>query len=151
VRAGVGGGDDVPNLHCVIGYDHSVNQQLYQLAPLLEGGVFETAGQLLEHFGRRAGDASDRNELLTLRNHLPLAGKHVLLTLLQVAPLVLERRQIQNSGQIRLQQTRLLTTQSLPHAAQTSLTSAQFLWNPLAGPSPLQLMRSDHRVPHHLA
>src|SRR6266536_2342993 len=30
VRAGVGRGNDVPNLHCVIGDDHSVNQQLYQ-------------------------------------------------------------------------------------------------------------------------
>jgi transposase-like protein DUF772/DDE family transposase len=73
VRAGLGSRNDVPNLHRVIGYDHPVDQQLYQFAPLLEGGLFETAGQLLEHFSRRPGDALDRNQLLTLSHHLPFA------------------------------------------------------------------------------
>src|SRR5207245_7139486 len=36
VRTGLGSWDDIPDLHRVIGYDHSVDQQLYQLAPLLE-------------------------------------------------------------------------------------------------------------------
>jgi hypothetical protein len=92
VCAGLGGRDDVPNLHCVIGYDHSVDQQLYQLAPLLESGVFETAGQLLEHFGCRPGDAFDGDEPLPLRNHFAFAGEHLFLAPLQLAPLVLERR-----------------------------------------------------------
>jgi hypothetical protein len=52
VRAGLGSRNDVPDLHRVIGYDHSVNQQLYQLTSLVESGSFEAAGQLLEHFGR---------------------------------------------------------------------------------------------------
>jgi len=41
VRTGLGSWDDIPDLHRVIGYDHSVDQQLYQLAPLLESGLLE--------------------------------------------------------------------------------------------------------------
>jgi hypothetical protein len=67
VRAGVGRGYDVPNLHRVISYDHSVDQQLYQFAALLPRRVLETVGQLLEHFGRRSGDVLDRYQLLTFR------------------------------------------------------------------------------------
>ena len=48
VRTGLGSGDDIPDLHRVIGYDHSVDQQLYQFAPLFERSMFESAGQLLE-------------------------------------------------------------------------------------------------------
>jgi transposase len=48
VRTGLGSWDDIPNLHRVIGYDHSVDQQLYQLAPLLESGLLEATGQLLQ-------------------------------------------------------------------------------------------------------
>jgi hypothetical protein len=44
VRAGVGRGNDVPNLHRIIGYDHSVDQQLYQFTPLFEGSLLESAG-----------------------------------------------------------------------------------------------------------
>jgi len=50
----------------------------------------------------------DRDQLLTLGDHLPLAGQHILLGLPQLVALVLEGRQIQNSSQIGLQQTRLL-------------------------------------------
>ncbi|MBV9171955.1 MAG: hypothetical protein JOZ81_17925 [Chloroflexi bacterium] len=49
--AGLGSWDDVPNLHRVIGYDHSIDQQLYQLAALFEGGLFQPAGYLLEDLG----------------------------------------------------------------------------------------------------
>jgi hypothetical protein len=31
LSAGLASGDDVPNLHRVIGYEHSVDQQLYQV------------------------------------------------------------------------------------------------------------------------
>jgi transposase len=44
VRAGVGRGYDVPNLHRIVGYDHSVDQQLYQFTPLFEGSLLESAG-----------------------------------------------------------------------------------------------------------
>src|SRR5579859_1193218 len=39
VRAGFGRGNDVPNLHCVISDDHSVDQQLYQFSALFEGSL----------------------------------------------------------------------------------------------------------------
>ena len=89
-RAGVGRGNDVPNLHCVIGDDHSVNQQLYQLAALLESRLFEAARQLLEQFGRRPGDSFNSNQLLALSNHLSLAREDFFLVPPQLASLVLE-------------------------------------------------------------
>jgi len=52
VRTGLGSRNDVPDLHRIIGYDYSVDQQLYQLAPLLESGLLESASQLIEHFSR---------------------------------------------------------------------------------------------------
>jgi len=89
-RAGVGRGNDVPNLDCIIGDDHSVNQQLYQLAALLESRLFEAARQLLEHFGRRPGDSFNSNQLLALSNHLSLAREDFFLVPPQLASLVLE-------------------------------------------------------------
>ena len=98
MRAGLGSRNDVPDLHRVIGYDHSVDQQLYQLAPLLESGKFESACQLLEDFCGRLGDTLDRDQLLTLSNYLPLAGEDIFLTPPQLVALVIECSQIQNSG-----------------------------------------------------
>jgi len=40
----------------------------------------------------------DRDQSLTLGDHLTLAGQHVLLAPPQVIALILERRQVQNSG-----------------------------------------------------
>ena len=42
-RADFGCGADVPNLHRVIGYDHSVDQQLDHVAALIESSLLETA------------------------------------------------------------------------------------------------------------
>ena len=89
--------------------------------------------------------------MLTLGDHLPLAGQHILLTPPQLAALVLECGQIQNSREIRLQQSCLLPAQSEAHCTQTGLTPTQFLRNPVASLSPLQLVRNDLRVLHHLA
>jgi IS5 family transposase len=44
LRAGVGRGNDVPNLHCIVSDDHSVNQQLYQFTALFEGSLLEPMG-----------------------------------------------------------------------------------------------------------
>ena len=52
--------------------------------------MFESAGQLLEEFGGRSGHALDHHQLLTLSNHLPLTGKHILFASPQFVTLVLE-------------------------------------------------------------
>jgi hypothetical protein len=151
VRAGLGRGNDVPDLHRVIGYDHSVDQQLYQFAPLFERSAFESAGQLLEDSGGRSGHRLDRYQLLTLSNHLPLTGEDIFFTPPQLVALVLERRQIQNSGEIRLQQSGLLTAQSQTDCTQAGLTTAQFLRDPVASLSALQLVGDQLRVLYNLA
>jgi hypothetical protein len=43
LRAGLGGGDDVPNLHAVIRHDHPVDQQLHQLPALRERRALQAA------------------------------------------------------------------------------------------------------------
>ena len=43
LRAGLGGGDDVPNLHAVTRHDHPVDQQLHQLPALCERRRLQTA------------------------------------------------------------------------------------------------------------
>ena len=77
VRTGVGGRNDVPNLHCVFGHDYSVNEQLYQLAALLQSGLVEPARQQLEDLRRRAGDAFDRDLSLTLSDDFALTREDV--------------------------------------------------------------------------
>lgn len=37
------GGNDVADLHLVVGDDHPVDQEIHQLTPLLEGGTFQSA------------------------------------------------------------------------------------------------------------
>src|SRR5438105_3333644 len=69
----------------------------------------------------------------------------------QFAPLVPERRQIDDTGQIGLQETCLLTTQSQPHTTQAGLTAAQFLGEPSRRPEPLQLMGDDRRMTYYFA
>jgi hypothetical protein len=87
---------------------------------------------------------------LTLSNDFPLTCKHLLLTPLQLIPLELERGQVQDSGQVGLQQTRLLPAQSNTDAAQTGLTSTQFLRDPIAGLSSLELMCNHLGMTHDL-
>jgi hypothetical protein len=121
------------------------------LSPLLERGLLEAAAQFLEQVGRRTSNAFDGDQLLSLSNDFPLAGEHVLLTPPEVVPLVLECRQIHRSSQIGLQQTRLLPAQSHTYGPQAGLTTSQFLGDPVAGLSALELVRNDLRVLHHLA
>jgi hypothetical protein len=87
---------------------------------------------------------------LTLGNDFPFACEHLLLTPTQLIPLELERGQVHDSGQVGLQQTRLLPAQSHTDAAQTGLTSTQFLGDPIAGLSSLELMCNNLRMTHDL-
>jgi hypothetical protein len=77
VRTGVGGRNDVPNLHCVIGHDYSVNEQLYQLAALLQSGLVEPTRQQLDDLRRRTGHAFDRDKSLTLSDDFALTREDV--------------------------------------------------------------------------
>jgi len=87
---------------------------------------------------------------LTLSNDLPFACEHLLLTPPQLILLELERGQIHDSGQVGLQQTRLLPAQSHTDAAQAGLTSTQLLGDPIAGLSSLELMGNNLRMTHDL-
>jgi hypothetical protein len=93
----------------------------------------------------------DRDQLLTLGDHLALAGQHILLVPSQFIALVLERCKVENSGQIRLQQARLLAAQPQADCPQTGLATTQFLGDPVASLSPLQLVGDDLRMLHHFA
>ena len=54
-----GGRDHVADLHPAVGDHDPVDQQLHQLAALLEAGLAQTYPQLLQHLGRGPGDAAD--------------------------------------------------------------------------------------------
>jgi hypothetical protein len=69
-----GGGDHVADLHLAVGDHHPVDQQLHQLAALLEAGLVQAHPELLQHLGHRLGDRAHLDQPLALRGDLPLAG-----------------------------------------------------------------------------
>jgi hypothetical protein len=64
--AGGAGGDHVPDLHFAVGDDHPVDQQLYQLALLFEGGVLQAAPHAGTEILHRACNASELHPLVSL-------------------------------------------------------------------------------------
>src|SRR5262245_47547350 len=75
VCAGVGGRDDVADLDVAVGDHHAVDEQLDELAPLLEGGAVQPAPQPLAELGDGSGEGADLDQALALRRHLALAGE----------------------------------------------------------------------------
>src|SRR4029453_3280698 len=55
----VGGGDHIADLYLAVGHHHPVDQQLHQLAALLEAGLAQAHPELLQHLGHRLGDRAD--------------------------------------------------------------------------------------------
>ena len=51
VEAGLAGGDHVPDLHVTVGHDHSVDEQLDQLATPGEGRAIQVPAQARAHVG----------------------------------------------------------------------------------------------------
>jgi hypothetical protein len=70
----VGGGDHVADLHLAVGDHHPVDQQLHQLAALLEAGLAKADPKLLQHRCHRPGDRAQPGQPLALRGDLPLTG-----------------------------------------------------------------------------
>jgi hypothetical protein len=71
------GRDHVADLHPTVGHHHPIDQQLHQLAALLEVGLAQTHGQRLQHPSHGLGDAADLDQPLTLGGDLPLACQQV--------------------------------------------------------------------------
>jgi DDE superfamily endonuclease len=75
--AGWGGRDHVADLHLAVGDHHAVDQQLDQLAALLEVGLAQPDAELLQHLGHGLGDCAHLGQPLALGGDLPLAGQQV--------------------------------------------------------------------------
>jgi Transposase DDE domain len=71
--AGLGGWDHVADLDLAVGHHHPVDQQLHQLAALLEAGLVKAHPELLQHRCHRLGDRTHLDQPLTLGRDLPLA------------------------------------------------------------------------------
>ena len=115
--AGWGGGDHVADLDLAVGHHHPVDQQLDQLAALLEAGLAQACAELLEHLGRRLGDAAHLGQPLALGGDLPLTRPQVGLLLAEGPVLPLEGGQVDHLGQVGLQQPLPLAGHARPDAA----------------------------------
>jgi hypothetical protein len=70
----VGGWDHIANLHLAVADHDPVDQQLHQLAALLEAGLAQAHPELLQHLGHRVGDRAHLDQPRTLGGNLALAG-----------------------------------------------------------------------------
>jgi hypothetical protein len=112
-----GGGDHVADLHLAVGHHHPVDQQLHQLAALVEAGLTQAHAKLLQHLGQRLGDAAHLDQPLPLGGDLPLTRPQVRLLLAEGPVLPLEGIQVDHLGQVGLQQPLPLAGHARPDAA----------------------------------
>jgi hypothetical protein len=98
----VGGGDHIADLHLAVGHHHSVDQQLHQLAALLEAGLAQAHAESVQHLGRRLGNRAHLDQPLALSGDLPLAGQQVGLLAGKAPVLPLEAGQVDHLGQVGL-------------------------------------------------
>jgi len=110
-----------------VGHHHPVDQQLDQLAALLEAGLAQADPQLLQHLGHRLGDHAHLDQPLALRGDLPLAGKQVRLLPGKAPVLPLVAGQVDHLGQVGLQQPLALAGHARPHLPEGGLPAAQLL------------------------
>jgi hypothetical protein len=115
--AGWGGGDHVADLHPAVGHDHPVDQELDQLAALLEAGLVKAYPELLQHRRHRVGDRAHLDQPRTLGRDLPLAGQQVRLLPGKGPVLPLEGVEVDHLGQVGLQQALALAGHARPDAA----------------------------------
>jgi PPOX class probable F420-dependent enzyme len=133
-----GGGDHVADLHPAVGHHHPVDQQLHQLAALLEAGPVKAHSELLQHRRHRAGDRAQPGQPLALRGDLPLVGQQVGLLPGKGLVLPLEGVQVDHLGQVGLQQPLPLPGHAGPYLPQGGLPAAQLLGHPGATVGALQ-------------
>jgi DDE superfamily endonuclease len=145
VGAGWGGRDHVADLHLAVGHHHPVDQQLHQLAALLEAGPVKAHPQLLQHRRHRLGDRAQPDQPLTLGGDLPLARQQVRLLPGKGPVLALEAGQVDHLGQVGLQQPLPLAGHARPHLPQGRLPAAEFLGHPGAAVGALQGLRGQVR------
>jgi hypothetical protein len=100
-----------------VGHHHPVDQQLHQLATLLEAGLAQAHPQPLQHLGHRLGDRADLDQPLALGGDLPLACQQVGLLPGKALVPSLEAGQVDDLGQVGLQQPPTLAGNARPHAA----------------------------------
>src|SRR5215217_3296770 len=112
----VGGGDHIADLHVAVGDHYPVDQQLDQLAALLEAGLAKADPELLQHRCHRPGDRAQPGQPLALRGDLPLAGQQVRFLLSKGLALALEGVEVDHLGQVGLQQPLALPGHARPDA-----------------------------------
>ena len=78
VGAVVGRWDHVPDLHRAVRHHHAIDEQLDQLALLLEGCSFEAAAQPVTDGGRRSGDLAEFGQALPLGGDLAVLRVEVI-------------------------------------------------------------------------
>ena len=144
--AGRGGRDHVADLHLAVGDHHPVDQQLHQLAALLEPGLVQAHPQLLQHGRHRVGDRAHLDQPLTLGGDLPLAGQQVRLLSGKGPVLALEADQVDHLGQVSLQKPLALACHARPDAAQGRLPVAQLPRHPGAAVGALQRLGDQLRL-----
>jgi hypothetical protein len=119
-----GGGDHVADLDLAVGDHHPVDQQLDQLAALLEAGLVQTHPELLQHRRHRAGDRAQPGQPLALHGDLPFAGQQVRFLLSKGPGLPLEGVEVDHLGQVRLQQPLALPGHAGPYLPEGGLPAA---------------------------
>jgi hypothetical protein len=129
-----------------VGHHHPVDQQLHQLATLLEAGLAQAHPQPLQHLGHRLGDRADLDQPLALSGDLPLACQQVGLLPGKALVPSLEAGQIDDLGQVGLQQPPTLAGNARPHAAQARLPAAQLLRHPGTAVGALQRLGDQLRM-----
>ena len=110
------GGDHVADLHVAVGDHHPVDQQLHQLAALLEAGLVKARSQLVQHLGHGLSDRAHLSQPLTLSGDLSLACQQVRLLAGKALVLPLEAGQVDHLGQVGLQQPLPLAGHARPDA-----------------------------------
>jgi hypothetical protein len=140
------GWDHVADLHLAVDHHHPVDQQLHQLAALLEAGLAQAHAELLQHLGHGLGDRADLDQPLALGGDLPLAGQQVGLLPGKALVLALEGGQVDHLGQVGLQQPPALAGNARPDAAQARLPAAELLRHPGAAVGALQRLGDQVRL-----
>jgi hypothetical protein len=140
------GGDDVADLDLAVGHHDPVDQQLDQLAALLEAGLAKTDAQPLQHLGHRLGGRAHLDQPLALSGDLPLTGQQVGLLPGKGPVLPLEAGQVDHLGQVGLQQPLALAGHARPHLPQARLPAAQLPRDPGAAVGALQRLGDQLRM-----
>jgi hypothetical protein len=146
VGAALGGWDHIPDLYVAIGHHDPVDQQLHQLAALLEAGLVKAHPELLQYLGHRLGGRAQPDQPLPLGRHLPLARQQVRLLLAKGPVLALEAGQVDHLGQVGLQQALALTCNAGQHPAEGRLPAAELLGHPGATVSALHRLGDQLRM-----